>query len=344
MDFKELSKINIQDVFKKTGGSTKGRKRVMSSVLGLDFGVDAVHAVRLKKCGSGIELLGVDVLPLPSQGDDSMLIPLGLRESYAALCSDFPGSMARVFSYTPQGEYDLAEVVRSKLNVADDFRVGGLLLKDTHKEHLILGVVTPTATIEKMLSFFSDGPPALCSVELSGLASAAALFSQKGTQTQSETMCVIDGGWNSTTVSFFVNNQLKIVNQFALGAAGLLEEVGKGLGVDTETATDIAQGDAVDISSFVQKTFGVVSKQLAISKEFVERQTRSSLSTCYLSGELALFPEFGVLLAAALEGSLDVWNPFESFVLPEEGLPKAVQGRETLFASAVGAALSSMES
>ncbi len=343
MDLKELSKVNIQDVFKKTGGDTSGRKRAISSVLGLDFGVDAVYAVRLKKSGQGIELLGVDVLPLPSQEDGSMPVPLGLRESYAALCSSFPGSMARVFSYTPQGEFVLSDVVRSNLNVADDFRVMGLSLKDSRKDHLILGVAMPMATIERMLSLFSEGPPALCSIELSGLTSVKALSHQKETKTKSETICVLAGGEASMTASFFVNNHLKIVNQFALGSGMLLEEVEEGLGVDTETAMEIARGDAVDISSFVQKTFGVVSKQLSISKEFVERQARSRLSTCYLSGELALFPAFGVLLAAALESSVEVWSPFESFVLPEDGLPESIQGRETLFASAVGAALSSLE-
>ena len=344
MDFKELSKINIQDVFKKTGGDKKNHGRALSSVLGLDFGVDAVNAVRLKKNAQGVELLGVDVLPLPSRDDDSMRIPLGLRESYAALCSDFPDSKARVFSYTPQGEYVLTDVVRSNLNVTDDFRAKGLLLKESRKEHLILGVATPMAPIERMLALFSDGPPALCTVELSGLASAAALFFQKGTQAQPKTVCVLEGGEISMTASFFVNNQLKIVNQFALGAEGLLEEVKNGLGVDTETAVEIARGDAVDISSFVQKKLGVVSKQLSISKEFVERQTHSSLSVCYLSGELALFPAFGVLIETALESSVEIWNPFETFILPEEGLPEAIQGRETLFASAVGAALSSLES
>lgn len=344
MDLKELSKINIQDVFKKSSGGAKGRERTLSSVLGLEFGSDIVNAVRLKKSGAKIELLGVDTLPLPAPNDDAMLIPGELKESYAALCSDFPESIARVFSYTPEGEYALADVVRSSLNVDDGFRVGGLLLKEARKEQMILGVATPMKTVERMLSLFSEGPPALCSLELSGLASTSALFFQKGRETHAETVCVIEGGASSMTASFFVDNQLKIVNQLAVGTDLLLGEVEKALDVDAETAVDIAQGNVVDISFIAQKTFGVLSKQLSISKEFVERQTRSRLSMCYLSGKMALIPEVGVLLKAALESPVEVWNPFEPFILPEDGLPASVQGRESLFASAVGAALSSMES
>ncbi len=343
MDLKELSKMDFKDLFQKGKGTSKGTGRSVSSVLGLDFGAEAVNAVRLKKSKGKIELLGAEILPLPDVLAESMDIPAALGDRYAALCSTFPRSTVRVFNYTPQGEYVLKDVVRENFNVSEEFRVGGILLKESRKDHLILGVSTPSEPVEKMLSLFSDGPPALCAIEYAGLSSVASFLFQKGAQTQSRTVCLIDGGTSSITVSFFVDNKLQIINQFDFGKASLLKEIEKGLGIDAETAEDIAKEGAVDISSFVQSTLGSVSKQLSISKEFVERQNRSRLSGCYLSGELALVPSWGGLLGKSMEIPSEVWNPFESFVLPESGLPETIQGREPLFASAVGVALSSME-
>ncbi len=333
--------MDLKSIINKKVAPSGTSQRKISSVLGLDFGAESVNAVRLKKNKGKVELFAADVLPLPDA--EIMEIPVALKDQYAALCSDFSGSTARVFNYTPQGEYVLNDVVRENFKVSEEFRVGSILLKESRKEHLILGVATPSESVEEMLSYFPDGPPALCSVELSGLASASAFFFQKGSQTQSRTVCLIEGGASSITVSFFVDNKLQIINQFDFGKTSLLKEIEKGLGMDPETADDIARGNAVDISSFVQKALGSVSKQLSISKEFIERQNRSRLSGCYLSGELALIPAWGQLLEKPLETVPEVWNPFESFVLPESGLPEMVQGREPLFASAVGVALSSME-
>jgi len=343
MDLKELSKMDFKDLFQKGKGKSKGAGRSISSVLGLEVCAGSVNAVRLKKSKGKIELLAAAILPLPDASAETLEIPVALTDQYAALCSTFPGSTVRAFSYTPQGAYVLDDVVRETFKVSEEFRVGGILLNESRKEHLILGVSTPTEPVEKMLSLFSEGPPALCSVEYAGISSVASFLFQKGTQTQSRTVCLVEGGASSITVSFFVDNKLRIINQFDIGKERLLKEMEKGLGVDVETAEDIANGSNVDISLFVQNAFGSLAKQLSVSREFVERQNHSRLSGCYLSGEMALIPAWGNLLEKSMEILPEVWNPFESFVLPEQGLSETIQGRETLFASAVGVALSSME-
>ena len=248
----------------------------------------------------------------------------------------------KVFNHEVQKDYVLKDVVRANLGVSDTFRTGGVLLKESRKEHLLMGVSVPEEQINNYLDLFHEGAPALCSVELSALAASAAFFHQKGSQTQSRTLCLIEGGATSITASFFVNNQLQIINQFEIGGGHLLKAIETGLGLDTETALEIAVDGSVDISSFVSTALGSVSRQLAISKEFVERQSRSHLSGCYVSGGLAIIPAWSSLLAQPLEALPEIWNPFDGLDLSDSDLAETWKGKEPLFAAAVGAALSSL--
>jgi Tfp pilus assembly PilM family ATPase len=342
MDLKELSKMDLGSLLK--GGSKKPADVRMSSVLGLEIGSDELRAIRLKSIKDQVEIVAADCFPLPEEGAlASSVIPPAFRARYTALAISSPESDVRVFSHTEDKVFDLQKVLRQNLSSGEEDRVDGKVLKEQRKERTILGVSVPSSQIEDLLEVFSEGPPAIRSVELAGLAPASLLNLQKGAPFRGEAVCLIEGGHDEMVASFFSGGQLMVVNRFSTGMRRLLHEIAKEIDVNEETAMDIACGSGIDISHLVTGVFGSSMKKMAIAGEFVARQSRTSLARCYLAGPLALSSSWASALQTALGvSSVDAINPFDLLKKPEEGIEEDIEKKGPLFAAAAGAALSAL--
>lgn len=333
------------DLKSKKTAKEKGQRQ-LSNLLGLDFASSGIKAVRLKKVKEQITLTAADILPaIGFNASERPEIPKSLSAYYAALCATTDDATLRVFSHVLQDEENLQEVVRSNLSLPEESRVGGMILSrgKGKRESSILGVAVPEKTVQYFLSLFASGAPAPHSLELSGLAAFSAFFYNFGEQTAGKTICLIETGARFTYAAFFYQNQLQIINRFDVGGAGLQKQIQKSLGVDAEMASTILAGGSVDVAAPVRQALAPLIKQLAVYREFVERQNKSVLDGVYLSGGEAASPYWQSAIEGVLGLAPVVWNPFEKLDIAPDAFPEKFIGQESRFAAAVGTALAGME-
>lgn len=322
------------------------QSRRLTNLLGLDFGCSGVKAVRLKKTKGQVAVTGVDILPpVNLDAGERPALTKGLSAYYTSLCANPQKASLRVFGHALQKTDYLAEIVRENLSVAQDYRVAGRVLVEGSgkRESSILGVAIAENVVSRHLDLFALGAPAPHSLELAGLAAFSAFMFNRGKQTASQTVCLIETGRRYTYVAFFYKNQLQVVNRFDVGGEALEKQVQLALGVDQEMAGTILSGGSVDVAAPVRTALAPFVKQLAIYREFVERQTKSTLSGVYLSGGEAGSSYWQTAIQEVLALAPIVWNPFEKMDVPDGVYPESLKGQESRFAAAVGAALGGME-
>ena len=325
--------------------TTEGAKRRHANLLGLDFGSSGIKAVRIKKGKDGPVLTAADLLP-PLAADAAVRpqLPKPLSDYYVALAATVPGSMVRLF-HTPMPENAAVEdLVKEHLTAPSGSRIGGRVIQPGRRECTLLGVAVPDSTVQHFLKLFASGAPAPRSFELSGLAAMSAFLFSRGGETAGRTVCLIETGLRYTYAAFFTGEQLQIVNRFDMGAGTISTQIQRSLGVDEETSRAVLTVDSsVDMSGPVRAAATPFFKQLAIYREFVERQNRSTLSAVYLSGGLAMSAHWRLALQEALNIQPVVWNPFERLEVAPGAVPESLAGQESRFAAAVGAALAGLE-
>jgi len=338
------------DLKKKIGKPGKKTKepgqRKLSNLLALDFAHSGVKAVRLKKTKDRFVLCAADILPpVNLDAGERPQLPKPLSAYYTSMCVSPKDANLRVFGHVMQEDEKIEQVVRENLSASDEFRVAGRMLAEGKgkKESSLLGVAIPESTVGQHLDLFDVGAPAPHSLELAGLAAFSTFMFNRGKQTASQTVCLIETGRCYTYVAFFHKNQLQVVNRFEVGGEAVEKQVQIALGVDEEMAGTILAGGSVDVAAPIRAALASFVKQLAIYREFVERQNQTSLSGVYLSGGEAASSYWQSAIQDVLSLTPVVWNPFEKIEIPDGVYPENLKGQESRFAAAVGAALGGME-
>ena len=319
----------------------------MANLLSLDFATSGIKAVRLKKTKDQIVLAAADILPpLAESAEERPVLSKPLSAYYVALCATMDNTIMRVFpQILPEENEDIEAVVRENLSAASDYRTSGLVLSRARgkRESSVLGVAVPEKTVQRHLSLFANGAPAPRSLEVSGLAAFSAFLFNYGEQTENETICLIETGARYTYVAFLYRNQLQLINRFDVGGDAFQRQVQAALGVDSEMAGTILSGGSVDVSAPVRQVLSPFTRQLSIYREFVERQSKSSLSAVYISGGQASSSYWQDAIKEVLGTAPKVWNPFKKISIPQGAFPEKFKGQEARFAAAVGAALAGMD-
>lgn len=330
---------------KRASAKTSDERRRLTNLLGLDFASSGIKAVRIKKGKEGPVLTAADLLPpLAAGAEERPAIPKPLSDYYTALAATVPGAMLRVFSAQTDEDAEIEETVREHLTVPSDCRIGGRVLRSVRRESVLLGVAVPEKTVQQFLKMFANGAPAPRSFEISGLAAMSAFLFTRGGETSEKTVCAVEAGARCTYAAFFSRNQLQIANRFDLGGDTINAQIQRALGIDEDTSRTILTADSsVDVSAPVRSVAGPFLKQLAIYREFVERQNKSTFSGVYLSGGLALSVHWRQALRDALNVEPEVWSPFEKLSVAPDVIPERLAGQEPRFAAAAGAALAGIE-
>jgi len=326
-------------------GKDQGKRR-LANLLALDFATTGIKAIRLKKTKDHITLVAAGILPPCSpDAEERPVLPKPLAAYYVALCATMDNVTLRVFNQMLPEDEDLEALVRGNLSAAEDYRVGGLVLSRAKgkRDSTVLGVAVPDKTVQNYLSLFAGGAPAPHSLEISGLAAFSAFLFNRGAQTENQTVCLIETGARHTYATFLHRNQLQIVNRFDVGGDALQRQVQASLGVDATMAETILAGGSVNVSAQVRQVLNPFTKQLAIYREFVERQNKSTLSAVYISGGQAASPYWQTAVKEVLGFIPQIWSPFEKLEILPDAFPENLKGQEPRFAAAVGAALAGME-
>ena len=327
-----------------------------ADVVGLDLGSSAVKAVRLRRIKGKITLGAAGFLPalsLPSAKSDATMpalapfkLPKALRGRYVALA--VPGGAATIKLLTMPARMDKsAELpIREMMAIGDDavYRIAYELLPMVHGhgETRVLAVALPSVEAQSLPALFPVGVPAICSLEISGLAALTAYQRGPGLNAGAEAEAVLDFGSTSSLLAVFAHGGLVLVRRFDFGASAVTQRVRETLGVDLETAEGILMDGSFDVSKPVAASLENFTRQALISRDFIEHRENCHIGRVYVCGGIAASRDWRAELHRALGVEIAVWNPLACLPALPGAIHGDIAGHESRFAAAMGAALGVM--
>lgn len=335
-------------------------RRRPGDVVGIDMGSTSVKAVRMRKGVAGPHtVVAACVIPLPPKDEagtgeesarlfpDSVSLPPKLRARYASIAVPGKNSVIKLLSFPGRFDESAEGRVVDNLGIQDpaSYRVAYRLLREGHArtEARVLAVALPESEAAEAMGLFADGIPAPFSLEVSGLATLTAFANGPLRKVGDDAVGVIDFGASSTFVAFFNKGTTALVRQFSIGADDVVRRVQRSMGVDADTARGIIADGAFDISQPVLEVFAPLIKQLAVSRDFVERREDCRVSTVFASGGVVASRDVQQELTSSIEVALDFWNPLDGLTIANGAIPTELEGQEWRLSAAVGACLATFE-
>ena len=336
--------------FQITGRPRK--RKGPSEVVGVDMGTTGFKAVRMRRSKEGMQVLAADVLPVQWPEEDKpetahLTLPKHLLTNYCALALSGDNAAVRIVSvpgHPDKNPVDEAHL-REQVGLGDDFRMAYAVISQAVKakaESKLLVVGMPEQETLGVLGMVAEGPPAAVGIEIAGLSAFNAFLQGPGQGLAQEAVGVIESGAKITFMAFFNKGVLSLVRKFDFGSETLVAKVQQQMGVDRDTAQGIISDGAFDISQPVHEVMDPFLRQMLISRDFVERKEECRVSAMYLSGGACLSRWWQEEMRNAAGVEVRLWNPFEGLSMAEGVLPEAWQGRETVFAAAVGVCLGAL--
>ncbi|MEI7436396.1 MAG: pilus assembly protein PilM [bacterium] len=327
-----------------------------TDVVGLDLGNSAVKAVRLRRIKGQLTLVAAELLPALSLAvDKTNLTPPALApyKLPKALCGRYvalaiPGVAATVKLLTMPVHTDKATElpIREMMAVGDDtgYRIAYELLPviHGHAETRALAVALPSVEVQYLPALFPVGLPAICSIEIAGLAALTAYQQGPGLTTDHEAVAMLDFGANSCLLAVFAHGGLVLIRRFDVGSTAITQRVRETLGVDLETAEGVLMDGSFDVSKPVAESLENFTRQALISRDFIERRENCRIGCVYVCGGIAASRDWRAELHRALGVEIAIWNPLACLPVLPGAIPDTLAGHESRFAAAMGAAMGVM--
>ena len=324
----------------------RATRKGVSELTGVDLSTTGVKIVRLRKVKGAITLVDADLLPPVQLGDESseLVIPKTLVSNYAALAYTGESSVIRVIQMPcdPEAkEEELEPTLRQHLNVDENHRAGCYVIQQGKgkQDSTLLAVAIPKSDFSNIIYRFSSGAPAAYSLELSGLAAFSGFMRQHGAEHAEGAICLIESGARLTTLVFVVRGQPVLAAKFALGVEMLNKRIEADLGVDAEMARTILAGGSVDVSGSVDAVMTPFLRQVSVSRDFVERQSKTRISHTFISGGPAKAAYWTGPIGEAMGMPCQPWDPLEGIKVAGGAWPEKLENQQHRFAAAIGAAL-----
>lgn len=332
----------LETVLAKTEAS---KTKKIHDVVGIDFGTTSTKLVRIRKTVSGYHLVDADVMPpfdlRAGEAPQKFSVPKKLSAPYAAACLTGTSDHVRFMfiSNKMQDAKSIQNRVAKSLGLGNDYRVGFSIVErgKDGMDHKVLAAAMPTLEVQTARKLFTAHKPSLVSLEVAGL-SALNSFSHVEAVRQAEgAVCYLEAGAEATMISFFVGGELRLVRKFDYGSVYIQQRIQDVLSVGEEDALDILFEDATPLLEQSLDPIGSLLQEISISKKFVERNENAVISNVYASGGLSYSPYWIYIMGQVMGVEIEIWNPFAANGMTT--YPKGVQGVESMFAPAVGAAL-----
>ncbi len=332
-------------------GLSERFKRLPKDVVGIDLDSDETRLVRLKRSANGAPaLVAAETLPAIASDTDAiepLALPSTLRGRQACIALAAPRSVVKLLTFPGLFRDDQIDRLVEGLGVEDpeSYRIAYKVISEGHGrvESRVLVVGTPEGEAAVGAELFPSGLPVPHSVEVSGLAAMTAFLHGPLAEDPDTSMAVLNSGGHMSTVALFNRGTLSLVRRLSFGSLTLLESIQSALGVDADTAREITADGAFDISQSVSSVLGPFVKQLTVSRDFVERRENCTVQRLLVSGSLADSNDVMRTIETSLEMDVSSFNPFSSLQQGVDGVPPSIQGKESKFAAAVGAALGAFE-
>ncbi len=322
-------------------------------IVGIDVGTTSTKVVRIKSVNGEPTLLGAEILPaieLPAEEGAQpapLVLPPKCKARYAALTFTSRNAVVKLLSIPGRfGPEDSGKLISNLgLENPDKFRVGFKVITEGHgrSESRVLTVAVPEHDAAVGAQLFPVGTPAPFSLEVSGLSTISAFLQIPNLELKGDAFGTIEFGATTTTYALFNRGMLALVRRFNFGTNLLLDRVAESLGVDLQTAQGIVSDGSFDISQSVGEVMQPLLKQLMVSRDFVERRENCRIAKMYVSGGLASSHDSLNTLQSSMDMNVQFWNPFESLTIAKDAVSSDLNGKEWLFAGAVGACLATFE-
>lgn len=323
------------------------KNRKITEVLGIDLGSTSTKLVRIRRSGSGYSLVDADVLPALEPEQE---IPLELDKkhqiSYVAACVTGRESVVRFVDIPARyaGGRAADNRLRKQIGLAPDFRIGYAITrppKASETEVKVLAVGMPDVEIQRLKKWFPGMKPSLVSAEVSSLAALHSFEKTPEANPEEGIVCYIEAGAEVSTISFITEGTLLLTRKFEYGGNDLNRRIQELLNVDEEGALTVLYDDPAALEEAPEAPMASFLRQIAISRQFVERSENKSLAKVYVSGGLSYSAYWLGQIQAALEAEIGIWNPFTGNGM--SAYPRGIQGVESMFSPAVGCALAVLQ-
>ncbi len=327
-------------------------------VVALDCVSDALRVVRMRRQADKIVLVGADVLPpsmhlgeqpLTAEDIDGIrapALPPRLRGRYASLA--LSGRHAVIKLLRLPGSFDASdqEQVASKMGLEDpeNYRVAARPLSAAigRGEARALAVALPEIEAQALLCLTPSGLPAPYALTVSELAVVDAFLHGPGATSPEQAMGMIHFDQDRSIFALFNRGVLSQLRTFGFGLAAILHRICSTLGIDRDTAEGIVADGAFEISHLAAEELRMITKQLVICRDFMERSENCQLGQLHLSGAAALVNQFSTGIQTGM--NLVEWKVLAPWVDDEVSvLPEALAGKAWCLAAGVGACLRILE-
>lgn len=325
------------------------QRKKYTDLVGIDFASTATKVVRLKRSGSDVSLMGLDLLPAVDFGAASsrLELPRNMVSHYGCLCYSSPAAVVRVLNTPlPADAENLSDAkLRELLSIKEEFRAASKLIRrgTGRQDSSLLAAAIPQDDANFMLNMFPSGPPAPASLEVSGLAMISAFLHSRGSECADDAVCLIEAGESTSTFVFMNKGKVLLVGKPEFGGRVLRQKLASDLGVDDELATSILNDRSINISASLSSVLTPFTKQISISKDFVERQQGCRVKKVYLSGGLSMLPSWADEVSQMLHTDVVKWSPLEEIQYVSGILDEETEAQATRFTAAIGAALGGFE-
>jgi len=333
-----------------------GLRRSLSDIVAVDVATSGLKLVRMKRGKEGLTISAVGQIPnseLPTQDDPEgdepgrILLPKAFRAKHSALSITSSRAVIRLLNLPGFSEKspNAENTVRENVGLEDGFRLGYSVAGQQRgkSEVNLIAVGLPDEDATSTLQMLGGGTPAPLSVEVSALSAATGFALSVAPRFSKGAVGVIEGGSRVTCLSIFSQSVPVLLRKFDFGSEHILERIQRDFGVDHETSENMIGESSFDISGSVEGAMKGFIRQLAISREFVERRIGSPIQAWFVTGGLALTTDWKQKIYESVGRPVEVWNPFENLFMVPGTVPAELKGQEVRFAAAVGAAMGSLE-
>ncbi len=322
----------------------KSKKPKISDVVGVDFGSSSTKLVRIRKSGGKLQLVEADVMPafdLHGDVEQTLSMPKKLAAPYAAACTAGKDAHVR-FMFIPSQLSDRRSIqqrVAKSLGLGKEYRVGHTIVErgKDQIDHKVLATGAPITEVQATLSLFARHKPSLISLENAGLAALNSFSHTEAARDCDGIVCYMEAGAHSSFISFFLGGELRLVRKFDHGAAYIQRRIQDVLNINEDDALTVLFEDATPLLDHSLDPITTLLQEISISCKFVERNENTPIQKVYASGGLSYSPYWTYMISDIMSCKVNVWDPFTANDM--KNLPKCVQGVESMFTPAVGAAL-----
>jgi len=329
----------------------EGGRKLLGDMTAFDLGAGGLKFARYKRVKGALTISHVGIDPnLRSTGlvdkPLALKLPKAALTRQSTLSVSHPSIMTRLVSVpgTAVQQGGVARRIQDQLGLRGELRFSYSMVRPAqgrgNAEFLV--AVMPESLVQNALETFRNAPAPMF-LEASMLSALKAFQVQVAPKYKDHSVAFMESGADSIFLAVFSRGSLSLVRTFDFGSERLFADIEKRFGLGTAQTRAVVSTGNFDVSESISQVLGRFIDQLNLSRDYIERREGSRLQDLYIAGGLGLSPYVGESIQNITAFNVTSWNPLEGLVQSNRVVPPALEGHETRFASAVGAALNTVE-